>query len=116
MAEFIPPNLECIKQRLWTLRWLADAGANLPCDQVCVRGQDRRTLAWLIGTDLPGLISEVERLRYRAETAEARVAEAEQERDALRQSIAVRTPQRSHSAPKPASEQPPVTEAVASNV
>ncbi|MEV0993456.1 hypothetical protein [Nonomuraea sp. NPDC050202] len=106
MAEFIPPNLECIKQRLWTLRWLAGAGANLPGDQVCVRGQDRRTLAWLIGTDLPDLISEVERLRYRTETAEARVAEAEQERDALRQSIAVRTPQRSHPVPEAASEQP----------
>ena len=57
------PNLERIKERLWALRWLAGAGANLPGDQVCVRGQERRTLAWLIGTDLPDLIAEVERLR-----------------------------------------------------
>ncbi|YCK35141.1 hypothetical protein ACNF49_13955 [Actinomadura sp. ATCC 39365] len=62
MSTSTPPNLERIKDRLWTLRWLAGAGASLPGDQVCVRGEDRRTLAWLIGTDLPDLIAAVERL------------------------------------------------------
>jgi hypothetical protein len=99
MPDTAAPNLERVKERLYGLRWLATTGT-LPGDTVCVRGQDRRTLAWLIGTDLPDLISEVERLRER-------VTPVERERDALRQSIAVRTPQRSHPVPEAASERRP---------
>lgn len=71
----VMPNLDRIRERLYDLRWLAAFG-DLPDDQVCVRGTDRHTLAWLIGTDLPDLIAEVARLRQSGQP-ETRQADVE---------------------------------------
>jgi hypothetical protein len=89
MSETTPTviNLGHVKERLFNLRWLSNDGGSTPAfgrlADITVGGPDRAVLAHLLGVDLPALISEVERLRYRAD-------EDERERDTLRQSIAQR--------------------------
>lgn len=90
----VVPDLDDIRIRLYDLRLY---GPEALCNRTRVTIADAdevNALAALVGEDVPALIAAVEALIARVELAEG-------ERDALRQAVAVRTPQRCNAAQKP---------------